>query len=389
MKPVRVVVVGGGFAGLRCLGLLRRGSSALALTLVDPSPESVFRPLLPDVIAGKIALRRLLLPLDPFCARNRAEFVKEAAERTEGVEIVLASGRRLPFDQLVVACGASPAFFGNDAAREIAFPLYSAADAARLLRRTEDVIVSGRPHSFVVVGGGYTGLEAATALAWRIRRRVPPDRRGNFAVRIVELAPRILGRLPDRFALPAARAAVRLGVEISTGARIGSVSPDAIEIDGRRSGDFTLVWSAGVAAEAFAGRIDSPRDRQGRLLVGPDLRLPGRKNVYALGDCAAFADGKEVLRMAVQFSRGEGEAAARNILRQVRGEDSLPFRPRDLGWLIPVASWRAWGEVLGLPVGGRLGALFHYAMCVHRTHRLADRIGIAGDLLRALFRGAP
>jgi NADH dehydrogenase len=385
MSARRAVIVGGGFAGIRCLVVLRRRSPSLHLTLIDPVRESVFRPLLPDVIAGKIGLGRLLLPFDRFCSRNQADFVNEAAERIDGGGLLLASGRRVPFDQLVVACGAGPAFFGNEAARRTAFTLYSAADAVRLQERTETVLSAGRPHTFVVVGGGYTGLETATAIAWRIGRAVPAGKRRIFPVRIVELAPRILGRLPDRFALPAGRETARMGIEIAVSAKIGAIAPEAMEIDGATVRDFTLIWSAGVAADSFVRGIDSARDRQGRLLVGPDLRLPGRENVYALGDCASVSDGKDPLRMAVQFSRGQGETAALNILRRMRGDPPLAYRPRDWGWLIPIASWRAWGEALGRPVGGRRGAFLHYALCVHRTHRVADRIGIVVDLLRALF----
>lgn len=385
MSSARVVVVGGGFAGIRCLGVLRRREPSLRLTLIDPAPASVFRPLLPDVIAGKIGLPHLLFPLDRFCSRNRADFINDAATGMDAVDLILSSGRRIPFDHLVIACGAGPSFYGNEAARKTAFTLYSTADAARLRERTEKALSAGRRHTFIVVGGGYTGLETATALAWRIRRTIPPDRQSAFAVRIVELAPRILGRLPDRFALPAAGETLKLGVEIATAAKIGSISPEAMEINGETVRDFTLIWSAGVAAGDFAGGIDSPRDKQGRLTISPDLRLPGRENIWALGDCAAFSDGKETLRMAVQFSRAQGEAAAINIQRAIRGEPPLAFLPRDLGWLIPLASWRAWGVALGRPVGGRLGAFLHYALCVHRTHRAADRIGIVGDLLRALF----
>jgi len=385
MISARIVVAGGGFAGIRCLGVLRRRSPELSLTLVDPARESVFRPLLPDVIAGKIGLSRLLFPLNRFCSRLRADFINDAAAGIAGNDLLLASGRKLPFDHLVVASGAGPAFFGNETARQAAFTLYSAGDAEKLRERIEKAISAGRPHSFVVVGGGYTGLETASAIAWRIRRTVPPARQGAFSVRIVELAPRILGRLPDRIALPAERETRNLGIAISVSARIGAISPQAMEVNGETIRDFTLIWSAGVAAGAFVGGIDSPRDRQGRLAVGPDLRLPGRENIWALGDCASFTDGKDALRMAVQFSRAQGEAAAINIRRGIRGEAPIAFRPRDLGWLIPLASWRAWGEALGRPVGGRLGALLHYAMCVYRTHRVADRFGIAGDLFRALF----
>ena len=384
----RVVVIGGGFAGVSCIRTLRKSSSSLRLTLVDPARESLFRPLLPDVIAGKIALERLLLPLDRFCARNNAAFVPEAAGSIAGGEILLASGRRIPFDHLVLSCGADPAFYGNDAARKSAFTLYSASDASRLAERTDRVIAAGRPHTFVVVGGGYTGLETATALVYRIRRSLPPDRRSPFSVRIVELAPRILGRLPDRFALPAGRETLKMGIEIITSAKIGGISPEEMEINGEKIRNFTLLWSAGVGAAGFARAIDSPRDKQGRLLAGPDLRLPGRENVYALGDCSSFpagTAGQEALRMAVQFSWAQGAAAGRNILRRMRGDPALPYRPRDLGYLIPLASWKAWGEALGIPVGGRLGAVLHYAMCVQRTHLFSGRLGIVSDLFRALF----
>jgi len=382
----RVVVIGGGFAGVSCIRTLRESSSSLRLTLVDPARESLFRPLLPDVIAGKIALRRLLFPLKRFCADLGVEFVEaEGARLRDDASLLLAGGREILFDHLAIAAGADPAFYGNEPARKLSLTLYSAADAARLTERADRILAGERPHVFVVVGGGYTGLETATALAYRIRRALPPRRRSRFSVRIVELAPRILGRLGDLFALPAARETERMGIEILTSARIGEIAPDQIEINGEKIRDYTLLWSAGVKAADFIRTIDSPKDKQGRLTVQPDLRLPGKENIYALGDCASFPSPQGDLRMAVQFSWAQGAAAGRNILRRIRGEPALPYRPRDRGYLIPLASGKAWGEVMGTPVGGRLGSFLHYFMCIYRTHLFSARLGIVSDLFRALF----
>ena len=380
-RPQSLVIVGGGFAGVRLIRALGRTASRLKVTLVDRRREAVFLPLLPDVVAGKVSLERLLFPLDKFCRRRGVEFINRSALRLAGSNtLVLDGGRELHFDYLVLAAGAEPNFHGNRPAREFCYTLAGKEDAARLRRRLEEVI-SGRPgHTFLVVGGGYTGVETASALVYAGRRaagkEVPP-----FKVRILELAPSILGNLPGAIAAPARREVERLGIGVTFSARVGEIGKDRVEVDGEVVEDCTLIWSAGMKAVDLAGVEEFPRDRQGRLEVKKDLSLPGEGHIFVLGDSACFRDGENPLRMAVQFSWAEGIRTARNLRRLVRGRQPRPYRPIDYGYLIPCASGKAWGLILGVRVGGRFGSFFHYFMCVLRTLSWKNRLLLILELV--------
>lgn len=377
--PKSLVIVGGGFAGVRLIRALGRTVSRLEITLVDRREEAVFLPLLPDVVAGKVSLERLLFPLEEFCRRRGVEFVKDSAVGLpDRHTLLLSGGRELAFDCLVLAAGAEPNFFGNRAARETAYTLAGKEDAARLRRRLGEVTARGPGHTFLVVGGGYTGVETASALVYAGRRAAPPGS-PPFRVRILELAPKILGSLPESIAAPARREVERLGIEVATSARIGEIGEDRVEVDGEEIRDCTLIWSAGMKTVDLVGGLDFPRDKQGRLKANDDLSLPGAGHIFALGDAACF-DAAGPLRMAVQFSWAEGLETARNIRRFLKGKRLRPYRPRDYGYLIPCASGKAWGIILGIRVSGRLGSFFHYFMCILRTLSWRNRLLLVLEL---------
>ena len=294
--------------------------------------------------------------------------------------VPLEGGRKVPFDYLAVCCGAEPDFHGDEDAARLAYTLYSARDALRLRERVRAVAAAGRPHNFIVVGGGYTGLETATAVRYLLGRLSASYMISQYAVRVVERAPKVLGGLPESIVDPVRREVDRLGILISVSATIGEMNEKCVDIDGVRVTDFTLIWSAGVRAVDFVRSIEADKDARGRLKVRADLRLTSSRNIYALGDCAHFGAGGGPLRMALQFSWAQGPVAAENILRQIGGREPHAYRPRDLGYLVPLASWRAWGKVGGATVGGMVGSFFHYFMCVLRTKGCKNKIGIVWDL---------
>ncbi len=172
-----------------------------------------------------------------------------------------------------------------------------------------------------------------------------------------------------------------MGIEVVTSARIGEIGEGLIEVDGEKIPECTVIWSAGVRPVDLIRELPFAKDRAGRLLVKADLSLPGENGIFALGDCAACAaPGGGFLRAAVQFSWAQGPAAALNILRRLRGLPPVPYRPRDYGYLVPLASGKAWGEALGRRVGGRPGSFLHYFMCVLRTLSCRRRLGLLRDL---------
>lgn len=379
-----LMVVGCGFAGYTLIRRLSSLASELDVILVDPRREVVFLPLLPDTVAGKVDLDRLLFSLPEFSLRQGVTFINRAAASLAGERtLVLDNGEEVAFDYLVLACGMEPNFYGDEQVRKMAFTLAGKDDAIKLRARLREVVGRGGGHTFLVVGGGYTGVETASALVYAGRRMTGGE--APFSVRIVELAPRMLGNLPDDIAGPARSEISRLGIGVSLSARLEVSEEGAVSLDGETIPDVTLVWSAGMCTVEFIRGLSFSGDRQGRLQVGADLSLPGAPHIFALGDCAAVEGPEGPLRMAVQFSWAEGIAAARNIRRRMVGRPGLPCRPRDLGYLIPLASGKAWGEILGIRVGGRLGSFLHYFMCVYRTLGWKNKIGIVKNLASKLI----
>ncbi len=382
MKKPGIVVIGGGFAGI---GFIERMGSArddVSLTLVDPSEESVFRPLLPDVLAGRVELRHCRYSLPDYCRSRRIRFLNQAASGLpEDKSLVLDDGSNLDFDYLVVACGADPEYHGNQSARRHAYPLYGDRDTARLTAAVDAVIAAGEPTTFVVAGGGYTGLEAATAIRRRVRVRTGDRRTERFPVRIVEPAPRILAGMPDHIFRPAREEIVRLGIGITTEAQPGEIARGKVEVNGEEIAPAICVWSAGTGAVDFVKNLPFEKDRKGRVIVDDCLHPPGRDDIYVLGDCACFRREDKPLRMAIQFSLAQGACAAGNFRRRLAGFSPRPYRPRDLGYLVPLASGKAWGFALGRPVGGRLGSFLHYLMSVYRSRGRENRWGLLKDLL--------
>lgn len=381
-----VVVVGGGFAGYTLIRGLTCAEGGPEVILIDPRRESVFLPLLPDTVAGKVKLSRLLFPLPDFCRRRGVTFINRAAERLAGKNLlVLDDGEEVVFDYLVLACGMAPNFYGDDRAQKIAFTLAGKSEAEKIIGRLEEVIRRGRKHTFLVVGGGYTGVETASALVYRQRKAAGNDANLPFEVKIIELAPKILGNLPEAVSAPVRREVRRLGIDVVTSADLKISEEGAVSVDGRPLSDCTLVWSAGMRTVDFIRGLSFPKARQDRLRVNPDLSLPGAANIFALGDCASVTGPSGSLRMAVQFSWAQGKTAAGNILRLMSKRPTLTYRSRDYGYLVPLASGKAWGGVLGLKVGGRVGSFLHYFMCVYRSLNLKNRMGIVRDLSR-LFK---
>jgi len=379
-----LVVVGCGFAGYTLMKKIRSRLPDLEVILVDPRESAVFLPLLPDVVAGKIEPSRLLFSLSGFCRHHGITFIKRAAVRLEGDRtLVLDNGDELKFDYLALACGMEPNFYGDDRAGKKAFTLAGEEDARKLRARLLEVADRREDHTFLVVGGGYTGVETASALVYAGKRLY--GGKARFRVRIADLSPRILGNLPEGIAGPARREVSRLGIEVSLSARLEVSEEGAVSLNGEQIPEITLVWSAGMRTVGFIRGLPFPADRQGRLRVEPDLSLSGAPHIFAIGDCAAFEGPAGPLRMAVQFSWAEGIAAARNIRRRLAGRPGLPYRPHDLGYLIPLASGKAWGEIMGIRVGGRFGSFLHYFMCVHRTLGWKNKICMIKNLALTSF----
>ena len=353
----RVVIVGGGFAGLEAARAL--GEADAEVVVVDRTNHHLFQPLLYQVAMAVLAPTDIALPIRFLLRRQpNTSVLLDRIDRID-VERRLVrgeSGRELTYDYLVVAAGARHSYFGHDDWEALAPGLKTIEDAREIrhrfllafeeAERCDDQEARQAWMTFAVVGGGPTGVELAGIVPDVTRHAL----RGEFrridtsAARIVlvEAGPRVLPSFPPALSERARRDLQALGVEVRTGAPVTLVTSEAVYVGAERLATHTVFWAAGNTASPLGRTLGVPLDRAGRVLVRPDLSIPGHPEVFVVGDLAATtgADGALVPGVAPAAMQA-GRAAARNILKALRGEPPKPFRYRDKGNLATIGRHRA------------------------------------------------
>ncbi len=380
MTRHRLVVVGGGFGGLTLVRALRR--APVDVTLVDRRNFHLFQPLLYQVATGGLSPANIATPLRALFKRQRNVEVL-LAEATgvdvEGRRLLLDDGA-LPYDTLVVAAGGSHAYFGHDEWEPLAPGLKTLEDATEIRRRVllafeaaereADPDVQRSWLSFVVVGAGPTGVELAGALAEIARhtlrdefRRIDPS---AARILLVEGADRVLTSYRPALSARALRDLARLGVEVRTSTLVTSVSERGVTLgkDGAREevGARTVLWAAGVTGSplgrALAEATGAETDRAGRVVVGPDLSLPGHPELFVVGDLALFShQGGRPLPGVAPVAMQQGRYVARLVEARLAGASLAPFRYRDKGSMATIGRAAAIVEVAGIGFGGYLAWL--------------------------------
>ena len=375
----RVVVVGAGFAGLSAARALIGGP--VEVTVVDQRNFHTFQPLLYEVATAGLESGDVAYPIRVIF--GKADNVSFRMDRVVGVdwdlrEVLLDGAAPLPFDSLVVASGATARFFGIPGAADHSFPLYTLTDARRLrdhiLRRLEDVDADplGAAErgglTFVVVGGGPTGVEVAGALAELLDVAVKHDgfrfARSAGRIVLVDALDRLLTPFRESAAQYAADTLSGRGIELRLGQLVRSVRADSVELDdGTVIPTQTVVWAGGVTVEhTVAGELGLATGPNGRLLVRPDLTVEGPDDVYAVGDAAAVLwgpdDGAAVCPQVAQVAIQSGAQAARQILGRLDGRRPEPFRYKDKGIMATIGRRAAITQFRsGRVVRGTLGWL--------------------------------
>jgi NADH:ubiquinone reductase (H+-translocating) len=362
-----VVIVGGGFAGLNAArGLARRD---VRVTLVDRRNHHLFQPLLYQVATAALSPADIAMPLRSIlrdAARVRVLLADVEAVDLAARRVVLDEGT-LEYDALIVAAGAGHSYFGHDEWERLAPGLKTLEDALEIRRRlllaveaaerVEDGAERRALLTFVVVGGGPTGVELAGAIAEIARHTIARDFRAidptQARVLLLEGGPRILASFPEDLAAAAARSLARLGVEVRTGALVTRITPDAVWVGGEQIRSRAVVWAAGVAGAPLARSLGVPLDRAGRVPVDPDLSVPGHPEVFVVGDLSAFphqtgAPLPGVAPVAIQ----QGRTAAANAWRRLRGEPTRPFHYRDRGSMATVGRAAAVAAIGRLHLSG-------------------------------------
>jgi NADH dehydrogenase len=342
----RVVIIGGGFGGLHAAKALRR--APVTVSVIDKRNHHLFQPLLYQVATAALSPGDIASPIRWILRRQRnVEVLLADVTAIDPAErrIRMAHGT-MEYDYLIVATGAAHAYFGHDEWRGVAPGLKTLEDALEIRRRVllaferaeleRDADRRTALLTFVVIGGGPTGVELAGALAEISRQSLARDFRhfdpGSARILLLEAGPSVLASFPDSLRESARRDLERLGVDVRTGSVVTDVTPGRVDIGARSIDAKTILWAAGVAASPLGATLGAPLDRVGRVRVQPDLTIPGHPDVFVIGDLAAFAgaDGKQmpgVAQVAIQM----GRHAARNIERALERQPYRDFVYRDLG----------------------------------------------------------
>ncbi|HEY7834186.1 MAG TPA: NAD(P)/FAD-dependent oxidoreductase [Ktedonobacterales bacterium] len=390
LERPRVVIVGGGFGGLRAARALRR--SPVAVTVIDRMNHHVFQPLLYWVATAGLSPADISGPIRGILSSQRNAEVQLGA--VTGVDVAgrrvlvrdpagdspdgRAGERAVPYDYLILATGTWHSYFGHDDWERAAPGLKSLADATALRRRIllafEEAELERDPDqraallTFVVVGGGPTGVEMAGAIAELARHALVRDFRhintASSRVLLVEAGPRLLPTFSEKLASRARRKLEQGGVEVRLNQAVDGVDAGGVSIAGERVAARTVAWAAGVRASPAGNWIGAKTDRVGRVLVNPDLSVPDHPEIFVIGDTASLAQDGAPLPGVAQVAMQAGTYAGTLIRRRVAGEKTPlpPFHYRNKGDLATVGRSYAIARIAGVEISGLLAWLVWVAV---------------------------
>lgn len=375
----RVVILGGGFGGLYASKALKK--APVELTLLDRRNFHLFQPLLYQVATGSLSPGEIASPLRAVLRRqqNTRVLLAEATDLdVEGRAVILDSGR-VEYDTLIVATGSSDSYFGHDDWQQMAPGLKSIEEATeirhKILYAFEAAEKEQDPErrrewlTFVLVGGGATGVELAGALGEiahdTLRRDFRSIRPQEAVIVLVEGSPRVLPSYPDDLSAKAEASLKRLGVTVRTNVFVTGIDPTGVEVKTQtgqeRIAARTVIWAAGVQASPF-GRILQQRagaqvDKAGRVLVNPDCSVPGHPEIFVIGDLGHLEHDGKLLPGVAQVAMQEGAYVAKLIQKRLRGESLPPFHYFDKGNLAVIGRASAVAQIGPLHMSGLLAWL--------------------------------
>ena len=365
-----VVIIGGGFGGIAAARALKR--APVRLTIVDRRNHHLFQPLLYQVATAALNPSDIASPIRRIVRRQRNAYVilGEATSIDTRRKIVRLADNEseVAYDYLIVATGATHSYFGHDEWLEPAPGLKTLEDAVEIRRRVlvayeaaereVDASEVANWMTFVIIGAGPTGVEMAGALAEISRRVLERDFRkidpGRARIILIEAGPRVLPAMSPESSASARRQLERLGVEVITDSPVTAIDDRGVTHGGARLDSRTVIWAAGVAASPLGKALGAEvkLDRAGRVIVNQDLSVAGADGVFVIGDLASISSGGRPVPGLSPAAMQEGRQAARNIVRSIRGEPSLPFRYRDKGTLATIGKAAAVADIAGLHLSG-------------------------------------
>jgi NADH dehydrogenase len=409
--PNRVLVAGGGFAGYtaaKTLCELTEDRDDVGVLVVSRENYFTFWPMVPGIIGSEVDIDNVAQPLrrpliEAGASFRRAELKGVDFER----KIVIAGGgKEFTYDHLILALGSQPNFFGVPGVMEHSLALGGLADALRIRNRVierfeqatlEPADLPDPRLTFVVIGGGATGVETAAEIHALVREALAPDYPNidveEVRIFVIEARQEILGELDPALRRAASMELAARGIKVITGVGATGVTADRVKLDdGRAIRAENVVWTAGIRPNVKLEDLDLPLTERDGVVVDERLRVAGRPRVWAIGDSAAIPQGdRKLAPPTAQAAVQEGRVAARNVLAAIDGEeDGLEeFEYRPLGQLVELGSRFAVNEVMGVRFSGFSAALFWRAVYLSKLESPQNRARVAADwILGLLFRPA-
>jgi NADH:ubiquinone reductase (H+-translocating) len=401
--PTQIIIVGGGFGGLAAARELARtlsGSEDVGVALLDRVNYTTFWPLVPSVIPTNVEVRHVAHSIRRTLRPLGVEFFQE---EVTGVDFeareVRTNGGVFSYDYLILSPGSRTAFFGTRGAEEYAMDIKGLRDALlvrnHIIDRFEEAERLRGSHdggllTFVFVGGGPTGVEAAAdthdLIFDVLKGDYPNVDFGQVRIILVNAGDHILQGVDPSLAHAATRRLASQRVEVVNNAKAKEIRPDTVVLmDGRTIPTHTAVWAAGIEPASLVDNLDAQKDHRGRLLVDKFLRVKGRPEVYAVGDCTSIEyDGPPVPALA-QAAEQEGKRAALNLTAEIKGEVPVPFRYRSLGQLVDLGEGSALVDILGAKASGRVGAIIWKGIYLYELGYNLNRAQVLADWTIDLF----
>jgi len=376
-KRWHVVIVGGGFGGLRAAQALR--SARVDVTLIDRRNYHLFQPLLYQVATGSLSPGEIAAPLRSVFSRqkNTSVLLGEVVDLDAvSKRVMLADGATFEYDSLIVAAGSQTFYYGHDVWRQWAPGMKSVEEATNIrhkilyafevAERLSDPVQRRAWLTFVIVGAGATGVELAGAIGEIARQTLKNDFRSirpeEAQIIVVDGAPRVLAAFPDDLAHKAQHSLEKLGVEVKNGVMVKDVDQQGVTIEThngtQRLNARTVIWAGGVTVSPLgrtvAKRTNAETDRGGRIKVNSDLTVPNYPDIYVIGDLALLQDANgKALPGVAQVAMQQGTYAAKAIVRKLRGEtETKSFKYFDKGDMAVIGRWAAVANIFGLHLSG-------------------------------------
>jgi len=361
-----VVIIGAGFGGLTCARALK--SSPVQITVVDRANHHLFQPLLYQVAMAGLSPAEIAQPIRSVLRKQKhvTVLLDEATDVDLNEQVVYLRDSKLKYDYLVLATGGRTSYFGHDDWETFAPGLKDLDDAVEIRRRVLLAFEAAEKETdperhralmtFVVVGGGPTGVELAGAIAElahfvlaRDFRHIYPE---EAEILLLEGGPKILPSFAPDLSKSAHRQLAELGVRVRTGAQVTNIDEHGVTLGPEKIRAATVIWAAGVRATALTNRLGAPLDRAGRVLINHDLTVPGHRNVFAIGDMTYLEQDGKPLPGVSPVAMQMGRCVARNIKNNMAGAPYEEFRYFDKGSMATIGRKAAIAEIGKLHLSG-------------------------------------